>query len=480
MATSSTTEVAASHLAQLGHLLVARAQRSAELDRGDRARISPTSLRLSTATSAPSRPHHLVCRVGSSGRPVSASDSPNGICGPEPSGTSTEPWRCCTRPCGTTPAGSINTAGDLFNLGNVLWIRYGRTRRLDDLDAALSALQRAATATPERSTDRPGCLNSLAVALSERYGRTGAVSDLDECGRLLREAAAAAPQGTPDHTVIIANLGNALRMQARVRGAEPLHSEAVAVLRSALQTARETGLPRAGACHNLASALLGSVSAAPSDTALDEAIGLLTEALSLTPDDAVELPRYRTGFGRALRIRFSRTGDSEDYRRGIEELAEAGRGALAVDLELAVDAARIGAQWAVAQHDATTAASAYRTALTGVHRLVAEQAARPHQEVWLRKGGDLVSQAALTFLRAPDADAREAAVALEQGRAFLLAEALDLRAGALDQLTVDAPPLAARFRAAAERLAATRTTAAGTASLSRPALQPPDLIGGAT
>lgn len=204
---------------------------------------------------------------------------------------------------------------------------------------------------------------------------------------------------------------------------------------------------------------------------------MLTEAQGLTPDDAVDLPRYQTGLGRALRIRFTRAGDAEDYRRGVDELGEAGRGALSVDLELAVNAARIGAQWAVAQDDLTTAASAYRTALSGVRRLVAEQVARPHQEVWLREGRDLVPQAALTFLRAPDPDARESAVTLEQGRALLMAEALDLRATALDQLSTNAPALAARFRAAAERVAAARTAAAGTASLSRPSLRPADLNG---
>lgn len=92
--------------------------------------------------------------------------------------------------------------------------------------------------------------------------------------------------------------------------------------------------------------------------------------------------------------------------------------------------------------------------------------------MWLRQAGDLTARAAMTLVGVPKGGAREATVALEQGRAFLLAEALDLRVVALDRLDTRAPQLAARFRAAAERVAVARAAAAGAASLSRPALRP--------
>lgn len=454
-----------SELMQLGNLLVARAQRAAELPAGPRPSAvedldeAVASYERAVAGTPPGAPGRAERRAGL-GIGLAERYLRTGAVGDLD--RSLEELRAAVR---ATPSRALNAPGHLFNLGNVLWIRYGRTRRLDDLEDALGALQRAAEATPEASTDRPACLNSLAVGYAERHGRTGSAADLAECVRLLREASTL-PSGA-DHTVIVTNLGNALRMLARATRAPELRDEAIQVLESALSDASSAGMPRAAACHNLASALVVTVGAPPDDEALDEAVTLLEQAVDLTPTDAADAPRHRAGLGRALRLRHLRGGDGDDYRRGVALLGEAAAAALATDLELAIETARLCANWALGQRDQPAAEGAFRTALAGLDRVVREQAFRIHKVAWLRSAGELHRAAAATFRQGPG-DGAAAAEALERGRGLLLAEALDLRTTELDRLAGSRDDLAGRYRTAAERVALLQTQ-----SLSRPVLRAP-------
>lgn len=439
---------AASELANLGQLLVARAERSAESDdRGvtdlDRAVAAFERALNADAPTAPGRAGRLVGlasalavrypRTGSGADLDRAVELLRAACAIEQ---------------------GPNAPGAHLDLGNVLWIRYGRSRRLDDLDEALVEWGRAEAGMPQASADRPGCLNSRAVGLAERFGRQGCTADLGDCVAALRRAAATAPADGPDRLVIMVNLGNALRVQALVTSSPQVRDEAAATLRSALEDARRTGTAQASAAYNLAAVLLTATADSPPRVDVDEAVALMRTASDLVGDTGIDAPRYRAALGRALHARCRAYGPtSADVEQGLAAYSDAAAGAVDVDLELALRVARQWAGWLEEEGGRGAAAPAYRVALSAARRLVAEQALVEHKSAWLRDTVGLHADAASCFATAEDpTDTRAAAVALESGRALLLSDELGIREADVDRLDREQPALGRRYRAAVARL----------------------------
>ena len=356
-----------------------------------------------------------------------------------------------------------NAPGAQQDLGNVLWIRYGRSRRLDDLDEALAALRRAESAMPLTSTDRPGCLNSLAVALAERFGREGRAADLSECVAVLRQAMGTATPDGPDRQVIAVNLGNALRVQALMTSSASARGEAITRLRTALNDAERLGTARASAAYNLANALLTEIGTPVTLVEADEAAALIREAVSLVGEGGVDGPRFRAGLGRALHRRYRTHSDAPgDLDEGLAAFGAAATIALDIDLELALGAARNWAGWAREAAGPGAAEPGYRVALAAARRLFSEQVTAQHKRTWMRAAAGLHAEAAHYFATAARQTDRYAAVAaLEAGRALLLADELGLRPADLDRLDGEDPELIRRYRRAVEVLSATTANAEG-------------------
>jgi hypothetical protein len=108
------------------------------------------------------------------------------------------------------------------------------------------------------------------------------------------------------------------------------------------------------------------------------------------------------------------------------------------------------AGWAAEERQWTRAAEAYRTALSIAADYTGVQLSRRSTSAALAQLRPLAADAAYAFAWA---GARaEAITAAERGRAVLLAQALALGDLAVRRLALVDPPLAGRFRAAADRL----------------------------
>jgi hypothetical protein len=106
--------------------------------------------------------------------------------------------------------------------------------------------------------------------------------------------------------------------------------------------------------------------------------------------------------------------------------------------------------WTASEHQGwTEAAEAYELGLAATDHLVRTQLVREQQEAWLLEVRGFTSSAAYVLAKA-DAPA-EAVVALEQGRAVLLSEALQRDRADLARLLQGGSDLADRYQRAAAR-----------------------------
>jgi len=217
--------------------------------------------------------------------------------------------------------------------------RYQRTGRITDIDAAIAALRRTATAPPpvtghaERpaaSPVDPTAALELATALQTRYLGVAAPEDLDEAIGVLRQAARDGGSGAA-MSPVLGQLAIALGLRHARTGSRADLEEAVTAASMATDSIRKGSkdFPRYAA--TLAELLVRRGS--PTD--LDHAVMLLRRASApeeaLTRDDRA---RLFTDLSTALRTRAA-------YRRGTATTARWGEGESPdADLDEAIDLMR--------------------------------------------------------------------------------------------------------------------------------------------
>ena len=157
---------------------------------------------------------------------------------------------------------------------------------------------------------------------------------------------------------------------------------------------------------------------------VDMAIDLLTWIRS----QATSIPAYNAAGGAgtlatAKLRRWMHTRSPADRERARSAYTEAFSTALAAHPPTAVDIATQWGGWAWSEGWWAEAGEAYGRALRALHLAVRRQASRSHRELILRKSPGVAAMAALGLARDGAEDA--ALVALETGRAVLLAETFD-------------------------------------------------------
>ena len=202
---------------------------------------------------------------------------------------------------------------------------------------------------------------------------------------------------------------------------------AIALLHDALNLTEDASDPgqmaqRAGIMDRLSGALLIRNRLEDVDTA----IGMLTEVRAAT----AFFPGYnQTGgaltFTTALIRRWMHTRQPSDRQRARMALIDAFATAVTAHLPTAVDVATQWGGWAWSEGWWAESGEAYGRAMRALHLAVRRQVNRPDRELILRKAPGVAAKAALGLARSGDGEA--ALLALETGRAVLLAETFDRR-----------------------------------------------------
>ena len=351
------------------------------------------------------------------------------------------------------------------NLGTALVSAYRFTRDRALLDEAMRSLRAAATRLPEPGR-RVVALSALAAALHEMFEHTGGLAFLDEA-IIAQEGMIDAADGRTAARLLNLGIGVLARFRRRrERGdldrAVALFAEAAAADGSKVDTA---------SAHNSHANALSLLYDLTSDReVIDRAIARREDAVATAAVGSLDAAVYRANLGVDLLKRFERDADAADLERAVAEqraavalvpatsadqprllaaLADSlARHALAhphpdavaearaayraataagrVSLpEQALGAAMRWGDWEARRRCWSEAAQAYSHALRATADLVEGQQSRADKESWLADAQTVPAAAGYALVRS--AGPQAAAVALEQGRAVLLAEALRAR-----------------------------------------------------
>ncbi len=146
----------------------------------------------------------------------------------------------------------------------------------------------------------------------------------------------------------------------------------------------------------------------------------------------------------SLHDRYEHTGRTEHLEEAITLSREASELGRTLDPRLALSSAYVRGHWLLRQRDWEEAARAYGEAMTIVDTLCEAQVLRSDKHSWLRSAQRLYVEAAYSLARL--GDLRGAVLAMETGRARMLAEKLDRSRADLDGIEERAPELVHRYR----------------------------------
>jgi len=416
------------------------------------------------------------------------------------------------------------------NLGMGHHTRYDIRGMESDLTASIDAFRIAVGEAPTGFADVPGFLTNLGTMLRHRFERTGVLADLDDAIDVLERASTMAPEGWHGLPTCLANLAGALTHRAVLGGPRELVVRSVLTAARALQLTPETSTEaprfwsiltnayseharRTGSLDDLNFVIEGSTTAfegavssrdrafyaanladqlrwradmyAESDVPpgareddLRRALTLIQSSLAQT-DQASQLFPMRLHILASILRRVVASPALGPTVPGAAELAVnnyrvACQLSIAVDVGGALSIGREWAEWAEARGEWPEAAEAYGAALAAADRLFTTQVLREDKESILRVAASVPARAAFAYARS--GDAASAVLAIERGRARLLAQALERDRADLDGLrSVGRGDLVERFEAAIRRLGALAALASG---LPSPDVVPTDRMRG--
>ncbi len=331
--------------------------------------------------------------------------------------------------------GGDSLAMYLSNLGAALVDQYQVTDSADDIEAAISAHNRAIELTPQNSAYFADRLNNLSVALNVEYYRTQEPGDLAKAIDVRREVVEATSRaGRPPVPLHLDNLALSLRARYRLTGEQQDLDESIAL--SAEAASRSTGAARGREySEHLGGALADKWRASRSPADAAQATRAYQEAVS-GPAGTAGPPGTTTGGSLAA---------ARDWCRFAAERArwvEAARSQVDASPEAATAVPEL---W-------TEAAEAAGYLVASMSAALREQLCADDKEITLAEIQGAASEAAYVFARAGKLEL--AVETLENGQSMMLSETL-MGNAALDDLSRGGrADLADRYRAISQRLAA--------------------------
>jgi tetratricopeptide (TPR) repeat protein len=343
---------------------------------------------------------------------------------------------------------AVDLPGYRNTLSACLDARFERTGELDQLDAAVAAVQRAVDDSPAAAPERSIYLDGLAGSLRDRYVWRGEVGDIRAAVAVAEEAVAATGPTDTERPRRLATLANCLATDPSSAGPATVE-RVVACCREALDRCPAESPELWLHTFHLAVALLDRHEDTGSPGDLDAAVDGFQAALARAPADLPQAAVVHYDLAVALTLREAAGGDDgDDADTGFETAARLG-------LERQPDVAVLaGRELGLRRMHAgrwRAAADSYGSAVAATLRMARSQPGRADIEVRLREAGRLAADAAFSAARA---DRHAGAVAvLDEGRALMLAIVLERERADLARLRNDGNGrLADRYQRAATRV----------------------------
>lgn len=331
---------------------------------------------------------------------------------------------------------------------------YASTGDVGALEEAVEALREVLTAGVT-GQERDRAWMTLAGCLFHKFQAFGDAESGNESIRIMEEVLTRTPRSAAERAVRAGNLGAFLLMRTReedrpdeARPDEVRLDRAEELLAEAAAAA--VGMEKARHLVNLGTCVSRRAGHSDSEPSVRRFVGLVEEALDLCPPDAPFAAGVQLNLAAAYRDLHRITADPAALTRGLDLLRDGGALGIVRQPEAMLATSRGWGEYAAANGLPAQAAEAYGFALDALDRVVGGSALREHKQRWLSQVEGLATAAAAAYVEA--GDAWKAVVALERGRARLLADVLAGDAAETGTLTMSHPRLAEAYREAGARL----------------------------
>jgi CHAT domain-containing protein/tetratricopeptide (TPR) repeat protein len=348
------------------------------------------------------------------------------------------------------PSGSPDLARTLNNLGNGLRHRAQHTGDLAALDEAISVLQRAVALTPPSAHIFPARLNNLGTVPHEQYRYTRDMQALDRAIEAFGEAVRHTPLEAPTMPGNLENLGLALSDRATETRKPDELAKAVEYQQRAVDLTPPDGADLPRYLSNLADTLLHYDELSHTHEHLPRAIDLLERSERLLPPESAFLRGVEINLARALGERFKLAHDPVDLQRVRELYAKAIAGPLEAAPNLILRAASAWGQLECQLGMWQQGSRALARAVDAFEYLYRSQPLLTGRSSWQGVIRGLHTAAAYALARS--GNLRQAAVAIERGRARNLNDTLARDRADLARVQREHPDLYARYQDAAARI----------------------------
>ncbi|MGQ4485011.1 CHAT domain-containing protein [Streptomyces sp. SAS_281] len=372
----------------------------------------------------------------------------------------------------TDPRSASGPPAPLIALGRALTERSHRTGSLDDANEAVETLRQVPALSGQ-------ALLALGMALSTRAERTASAPDLNEAIQVLRRSAG---QDHADRPSALTALAEALLRRYHADGDQAALEEALVLARRAVAVVPQGDLEHLHGLTVLAAVLSVQRQVHPQDVDLQELVGLATRVVDLSSPDSADFAIFL----RNMAVALMRRGEADDpvsamiqaasetdppgfagvlvlpppflhpdIRRSANALTAAAR-STALAPRHRISSAFIAASL-VAGSELPWAQALLRDAIELIPLVAPRRISRADQQHALKDLSELVTYAAAVTLNPlqvlapdlwgdslpPEPEMRSLQI-LEQGRAVLLSQMLDLRGDVSELRRLD-PELADRF-----------------------------------
>ncbi|KAI1203488.1 hypothetical protein F5X97DRAFT_92494 [Nemania serpens] len=245
-------------------------------------------------------------------------------------------------------SGSPAFGNHLHNLGNAMSVRYDRTSNAEDLEGAISHIEKAIEVAEKDSPELARRLSDLSGIQLKQYYRTGDTNYMDNAILSARKAIEKSPRDSPGQKSLSATLSAALSQRYRTTWQEEVWDEALSLACEALSLAPEQKLDADTAPSNDAEDGSASTSTRqdqiPQDdreqarrlgnlssllfswywrwgniTDLNNAISRTSEAIKFTAQDLPGCQNSRSDLGTMFLYKYAHTGKREYLDKAISE-----------------------------------------------------------------------------------------------------------------------------------------------------------------
>ncbi|KAI0088779.1 CHAT domain-containing protein [Irpex rosettiformis] len=202
-------------------------------------------------------------------------------------------------------------------------MRYGATRKVDDIHYAVAVAQLVSNATPFYHSSKPEALHMVGVALQTRFEHLGKLRDLDTVITVQRVAAELTLDGDPLKAASLSSLGSAQKDRFQRFGDTKDLEMAVSNLRRAVDLTPHGDPGRLSRLNNYSISLHTLFRRLGNLADLDASIAGMKEVVRLTPDGDPEKPSRLSNLGLAQRARSGRIGTLDDLKESVVNLTHA-------------------------------------------------------------------------------------------------------------------------------------------------------------